>query len=151
MLKPRRCNSTGDLTKSVDKGLNVFNLMLNWFYDTKTNLIWARGDPALLTTPLAYKLKYLLSILSVLSLVESYQDSRFSPMWLPCDIWLSPICVLVESHVTWYLIFSVPCVSHALGPYLTYLDCWVLMWSQICQSWPYKTPTSRNPSLSGSL
>ena len=52
MLKPRRCNNTVDLTRSVDKGLKCFNLVLIWNYDTNSKFGKLRGDPALLTTPL---------------------------------------------------------------------------------------------------
>ena len=132
MLKPRRCNNTVDLTTSVVNGLKCFNLVLKWNYDTISNLVWSRGDPALLTTPLTWKLnmyvKYSFQSCHLLIL----QDLCLSPMWVTCVSWVSPICVLGKSHVSQYSISWVPCVSqnylsdaHALGMSLTYLDMWV--------------------------
>ena len=52
MLKPNRCNNTVDLTRSVEKGMKCFNLVINLYNDTNSSLGLLRGDPALLTTPL---------------------------------------------------------------------------------------------------
>ena len=94
----------------------------------KTNLVsWEKIQHCwLLLSP--ENLEYTLSILWVLSLVESYQDSSLSPMWVmveshmclgwvPCDwilYFVSPMCI--TKLLEWYT-----CIGHI---YLI-LDMWV--------------------------
>ena len=150
MLKPRRCNNTVDLTKSVEKGLKCFNLVLKRSYDT--NLIWFSWEEIqhcwLLLSP--ENLKYILSILWVLSLVESYQDSILSHGWVPYVSWVSPMwldTLFCESHV-YHKIIGVIYMHRA---YIFNFGHVSPRWSTICQLWPWMTPMSGYPFWAGSL
>ena len=79
MLHPRWCGNTVDLTRSEVKGLKCFNLVLIRNYDTISNLVWLRGDPALLTTPLTSKLNMYVKYSFESCHLSFVQDSCLSP------------------------------------------------------------------------
>ena len=147
--KPRWCISTVGLTTSVIKGLKCFNLVLNWNYDTKSNLFQSRGDPALLTTPLTWKpevyLKYTLGLVIGWVLPRLKSQSHVSHGQVPYVSWVSPMwldTLFCESHV-YHKIIGVIYMHWA---YISNFGHVSPKWSTIRQLWPWMTPMSGYPS-----
>ena len=116
------------------------------------NLIWLSREEIqhcwLLLSP--ENLKYILSILWVLSLVESYQDSTPSRGQVPYVTWVSPMCLgtlFCESHV-YHKIIGVIYMHWA---YISNFGHVSPRWSTICQLWPWMTPMSGYPLLAESF
>ena len=137
LLKPRRCNNTVDLTTSVDKGLKCFNLVLIWFYDTKSNLVQSRGDPALLTTPLTWKpevhFKYTLGLVIGWVLPRLESQSHVSHGRVPYVSWVSPMwldTLFCESHV-----------------YHKIIGVIYMHWAYIWHFWTYESHVSTDLSI----